>query len=321
MSAGRQKLLVVAGPTASGKTALAVELALRLSGEIVSMDSMQIYARMTIGTASPTEEEKRGVPHHLLNFVPPEAPFSCVDWASLAREKIAEIASRGRLPILCGGTGLYLDTLLRASDLAETEGSPAIRAELTDFARAHGAEALYERLATVDPVSAAAIHPNNVRRMIRALEIYHTTGKTKSEWDRLSREAESPYEATVIIPEFRERQRLYDRIDRRVTVMLEAGLEAEVRALYDDGLLSGSGIAAQAIGYKEFLPYFRGERTIEEVADDIRMASRRYAKRQLTWFRRYTDAIRVYPDADGAEAPLRTAAELADEVIGLIPDT
>ena len=314
----KQIVLAVAGPTASGKTALAVELALRLGGEIVSMDSMQIYERMRVGTASPTEEEKRGVPHHLLNFVPPEAPFSCVDWAELARGKIAEITSRGRLPILCGGTGLYLDTLLRASDLAETEGSPALREELAAFAKEHGADALHDRLAEADPESAAAIHPNNVRRVIRALEIYYATGRTKSEWDRLSREAESPYDARVVIPEFRDRQRLYDRIDRRVTAMLADGLEAEARGLYDEGLLTGSGIAAQAIGYKEFLPYFCGERTLDEVADDIRMASRRYAKRQLTWFRRYRDAIRVYPDADGPDAPLRGAAELSGEVIALL---
>lgn len=307
-----EKIAAVVGPTASGKTALAIRLAKQLNGEVISCDSMQIYRRMQIGTAAPTEMEMQGIPHHMIAVVDPAAPFSCADYAESAHRCIRDIRSRGKLPILCGGTGLYLDAVLRGSDFSEVSGSAEVRAELADQAQKLGVEALHARLAEVDPEAAASIHPNNVRRVIRALEIYQLSGVTKTEWDRRS-QGQRRYDAYITVLDFHDRQRLYDRIDRRVDAMLEVGLEREVRALYEDGLLDPGYIAAQAIGYKEFLPYFAGERTLQETAEQIRQSSRRYAKRQLTWFRRYSDALWLYPDAHGE--PLTDVDTLASLVV------
>ena len=298
-SAVPQKVVVVAGPTASGKTSLAVQIAARINGEVVSCDSMQIYREMQIGTAAPTEEEMCGIPHHMVGIVEPSASFSCAEYTEQAEKCIRDIHTRGKIPVICGGTGLYLDSLLRVSSFSESEKTEEVRAALHAYAEEHGAEALHARLAAVDPDSAEAIHCNNVRRVVRALEIYETTGITKTEWDRRSLAAEPKYDAFMVLLDFRERERLYDRIDRRVSVMMEAGLVDEVRRLYDKGLVKEQYIAAQAIGYKEFLPYFSGDCSAEECADQIRLSSRRYAKRQLTWFRRYKDALWLYPDENG----------------------
>ncbi len=307
-----QKLIAVCGPTASGKTSLAIALAKRLDGEVVSMDSMQIYRRMGIGTAAPTAAEMQGIPHHMIGICEPDQPFSCADYAARAEECIRQIAARGKMPILCGGTGLYLDSVLRVSAFSEAEGSEKIRAELFSRSEQEGAQALHARLVAVDPDAARAIHPNNVRRVIRALEIYECTGVTKTEWDRRSLAMEPKYDAKILVLDFENRETLYSRIDRRVDVMLADGLEREVRALYDDGLLIDRYVAAQAIGYKEFLPYFSGECTLDESADQVRQSSRRYAKRQLTWFRRYVDALWLYPDRDGR---MQDAETLTDEAI------
>lgn len=309
----KPKLLAVVGPTASGKTALAIELARRLNGEVVSCDSMQIYRRMQIGTAAPTTEEMQGIPHHLIGIAEPDESFSCADYTERARECIRDIVSRGKLPVFCGGTGLYLDSLLRVSAFSEAPGSEKIRQELQQYACENGNEALHRRLAQADPEAASSVHPNNVRRVIRALEIFETTGIPKTEWDRRSLAAESSYDARIVVLNFRDRQLLYDRIDRRVDGMLERGLEQEVRLLYSQGMLDGCFVASQAIGYKEFLPYFAGETTLAEAADQIRLSTRRYAKRQLTWFRRYTDALWLYPDENGL--PLCSAGELAQAVL------
>lgn len=308
-----EKLIAVCGPTASGKTSFAIRLAQMLDGEVISMDSMQIYRRMRIGTAAPTEEEMQGVPHYMIGIAEPDDDFSCADYAARAEVCIREISARGKMPILCGGTGLYLDSVLRVSAFSEAEGSAEIRSALHALAETEGAEALHARLAAVDSESAGAIHPNNVRRVIRALEIYESTGVTKTEWDRRSLALAPKYDAKIVVLDFQNRDTLYSRIDRRVDVMLEDGLEAEVRALYDDGLLDSQYVAAQAIGYKEFIPYFRGECPLADAADQVRLSSRRYAKRQLTWFRRYTDALWLYPDADGLS--LKSADALADEAI------
>jgi len=305
------KIIAVVGPTASGKTALAVRIAERLNGEVVSCDSMQIYRRMQIGTAAPTEEEMCGIPHHMVAVADPSEAFSCADYTAQAEACIREILSRGKTPVLCGGTGLYLDSLMRVDTFSAPEGDPRIRAELAAFAAEKGEEALHRRLAAVDPEAAQAIHPRNVRRVIRALEIYEQTGQTKTEWDRLSLAQAPKYDAFLIVLDFHDRERLYERINRRVDIMLEDGLEEEVRALYRDGLLAPSYIAAQAIGYKEFLPYFTGDISIDDAAEQIRLASRRYAKRQLTWFRRYRDALWMYPDENGDI--LKSAEQLASE--------
>ena len=293
------KVVIVAGPTASGKTSLAVQIATQINGEVVSCDSMQIYRGMTIGTAAPTEAEMGGIPHHMVGIVEPYESFSCAEYTEQAEKCIRDIHERGRIPVICGGTGLYLDSLLRVSSFSDSEKTEEIRAALHAFAEEHGAEALHARLASVDPASAEATHYNNVRRVVRALEIYETTGVTKTEWDRRSLSAEPKYDAFMILLDFKERERLYNRIDRRVSVMMDGGLVDEVRRLYDRGLLKEQYIAAQAIGYKEFLPYFAGEASAEECADQIRLSSRRYAKRQLTWFRRYKDALWLYPDENG----------------------
>ena len=226
-----EKIIAVCGPTASGKTALSIRLAQRLCGEIVSMDSMQIYRGMCIGTAAPTVEEMEGIPHHMIGIVNPDEPFSCADYAARAEVCIRDITARGKLPILCGGTGLYLDSLLKVSAFSEAEGSEMVRASLHAFAEEQGVQALHDRLSAVDPDAAAAIHKNNVRRVVRALEIYETTGVTKTEWDRRSLSAEPKYDARILVLDFHNRERLYSRIDKRIEIMLEEGLEVEVRAL------------------------------------------------------------------------------------------
>ena len=279
------KILAVAGPTASGKTALSIALAERLNGEIVSCDSMQIYRGMDIGTAKPTPEETHGIPHHMIDIIEPSQSFSAADYAPMARKAADEILSRGKLPIFCGGTGLYLDAVLTGNCYSEAETDPELRASLLSDAERLGADSLWERLRSVDPESAAAIHPNNVKRVARALEIYISTGVTKTEWDRRSRLQPPPYDAVIIAPD-RPREQLYERIDLRVDLMLRDGLLDEVRGLIDSGRLPRDSTAAQAIGYKELIAYLDGFCTLDAAIDEIKRSSRRYAKRQLTWFRR-----------------------------------
>ena len=278
------KILAVVGSTASGKTSTAVCLAKKLNGEIVSCDSMQIYRRMDIGTAKPTEKEKEGIPHHLIDIAEPDQPFSCADYVKAAQDAIADLTARGKLPILCGGTGLYLDSLLRGGNFEETQTNPALRQELLEFAQCYGNHALHERLTAIDPESAAAIHENNVKRVVRAIEIYETTGMTKTEADRRSRIPDSPYDATVIGLRYHEREILYDRINRRVDIMMEQGLVEETRGLMEEGVFERNSTAAQAIGYKELLGYLRGEESLANAVERLKQATRRYAKRQITWF-------------------------------------
>ena len=278
------KLLAIVGSTASGKSALAVALARTLGGEIVSCDSMQIYRRMNIGTAKPTAAEMAEIPHHLIDVAEPDTPFSCAEYVTLAAKAVDEITARSKLPILCGGTGLYLDSLLRGSGFEEAETDPALRQSLFDYAARHGNHALHERLAAVDPESAAAIHENNVKRVVRALEIFESTGITKTEFDRRSRTVESPYDGTVIGLRYADRELLYSRIDRRVDEMLANGLLDETRALLAEGVFERNTTAAQAIGYKELLGPLCGEQSLTDATEELKRATRRYAKRQITWF-------------------------------------
>ena len=280
----KPKLLAVVGSTASGKTALSIALAKALDGEIISCDSMQVYRRMDIGTAKPTPEETDGVPHHLFDFIEPDTPFSCAEYVELAKRAAEDISARGKVPILCGGTGLYLDSLLRGGGFEETKVDPALRESLFVYAAEQGNHALHERLRAVDPESAEAIHENNVKRVVRALEIYESTGMTKTEADRRSREIDSPFDACVIGLRYEDREILYGRIDRRVDLMLEAGLLEETRRLMEEGVFERNSTAAQAIGYKELLGYLRGEQSLEGAVEDLKRATRRYAKRQITWF-------------------------------------
>lgn len=305
-----KKLCAVAGPTASGKTALAVELALRMNGEVVSFDSMQVYRDLSVGTAKPDMAERRGVPHHLFDLVSVNEDFSCADFCDAAEHVIADVTERGHLPILCGGTGLYLDSLLKGGGLSAAGASEELRSKYLHLAETEGVDAVHRILAEKDPDSAASIHPNNLKRVIRALEIFDLTGITKTEWDRRSRELERRYDDEVIVLTFENRDLLYGRIEYRVDVMLREGLESEARMLYESGVLShGKGIT-QAIGYKEFIPYFKGERTLAEVRDDIVIATRRYAKRQITWFSRYGKTAALYADKNGE---MRDLEDIADE--------
>ena len=310
------KILAVVGPTASGKTAVSVELAKRLGGEVVSCDSMQVYRRMNIGTAKPTEEEMCNVPHHLIDAVEPDAPFSCAEYVTLATEAVKDISARGKLPVFCGGTGLYLDRFL-CGEMEETHADEALRASLFAFAEKEGIDALHERLRAVDPESADAIHKNNVKRVIRALEIYEQTGIPKSEFDRRSQVVESPYEAIVVGLHYPRREVLYDRINRRVDMMLADGLLEETKKLKDEGVFEVNLTAAQAIGYKELLGYFDGQETLAEATENLKTATRRYAKRQLTWFSAKPYVKWVEMEKDGAP---RSLDDVCEEIISRFQD-
>ena len=305
------KILAVVGPTASGKTAISVELAKRLGGEVVSCDSMQVYRRMNIGTAKPTEDETCGIPHHLIDVVEPDAPFSCAEYVTMASDAVKDIAARGQLPILCGGTGPYLDRFL-CGEMEETHADEALRASLFAFAEKEGAEALHARLREVDPQSADAIHPNNVKRVVRALEIYEQTGIPKSEFDRRSQVGESPYEAIVIGLHYPRREVLYERINRRVDMMLSDGLLEETKQLLKEGVFDVNLTAAQAIGYKELLGYLEGDETLAEATENLKTATRRYAKRQLTWFSAKPYVTWVEMEKEGT---LRSLDDVCGEII------
>ncbi len=276
-------VLAVAGPTASGKSALALTLAERLDGEIISCDSMQIYRGMDIGTAKPMQAEMARIRHHLIDVADPDTSFSCADYAELARKAIADVQRRGKLPILAGGTGLYLESAVYNRTMESPGGNPALRAEL----ETRSTEENHARLRELDPISAEAIHPNNRKRVIRALEITMTTGIPKSEWDRRSREKSPGYDTRILVLTASDREYLYQRIDARVDQMMEAGLLEEVRRLN----LSPDTTAGQAIGYKELSDYLCGRETLTAAVDRIKQASRNYAKRQITWFKRYPDAM------------------------------
>lgn len=274
------RIIVIAGPTAVGKSALSLALAKRLNGEIISADSMQIYRGMDIGTAKATLDERKQIPHHLLDIRDPSDEYSCADYAEDARRCMDDILSRGRTPIFCGGTGLYLKQALCDTPVESPPGDPELRAKLEQ----RDPDENYRELMECDPESAAAIHPNNVRRVIRALEIYRLSGVQKSEWDRRCPTDRYRTDALLICLTA-PRDALYSRIDRRVEEMMDAGLYDEVRSLD----LDPDSTAGQAIGYKELLSCIRGEGSPEEAVAAIQLASRRYAKRQLTWFRHQKD--------------------------------
>ena len=304
----RPPIIVITGPTATGKTALGVELALRMGGEVISADSMQIYRSMDIGTAKPTREETRGVVHHMIDVVEPTESYSSGAYVQAATKVIGEISARGKLPVLCGGTGLYLDGLLRGG-YGENYADPSVRAELERFADEQGVIALHQRLAEVDSESAAAIHPNNVKRVIRALEMYLISGKTKTELDKLSRSSEPQIDALVFGIRYNDREVLYDRINRRVDQMLAGGLVEETERLWKAGVFRVNATAAGAIGYKEILPYLQGHVSLKAATEELKTATRRYAKRQMTWF--YAKSGVTWIDAD-PEGRMRTFEEIVN---------
>ena len=293
----KQIVVAVTGPTATGKTALGIALAQELGGEVVSCDSMQVYKGLAIGTAQPDENELALVKHHLVGFLEWDKDFSVSDYVKLAGETISEIHSRGKLPVLVGGTGLYARSLLRGYTFTDECRDDALRAKLFAEAKTFGPEEMHNRLATMDPVSAREIHPNNVKRVLRAMEYCMLSGEPFSLQAARSKQAEQPYRHVMFCPVFRERQRLYERINARVGIMLERGLLDEARQLYSFcKRVEKRPTAAQSIGYKELFPYFDGEISLEEAVDNIKMESRRYAKRQLTWFAREPDVRYLYMD-------------------------
>lgn len=297
----KHPIICIAGPTASGKTALAVALAQRLDGEIISCDSMQVYRRMDVGTAKPTAEEMRGVPHHLLDAAEPGEPFSVSRYVELADRAVQDVLRRGKAAIVAGGTGLYMDSLLLGRQFAPFP-STGKREALEREAEALGAQALLQRLGAVDPETAARLHPSDRRRIIRALEVYEETGVPLSQHDAETRRQPPRYEARRLVLSFEPRQLLYERIDRRVDEMFARGLRQEVEALLASGV-SPNATSMQAIGYKETAAALRGECTLEEAAAAIKQGSRRYAKRQLTWFRRWQDARWIVRTDDSDPLP------------------
>lgn len=277
------KIIVVCGPTASGKTALSVELAKIYGGEIISADSMQIYTDMDIASAKATPEEQQGIPHHLIDFLDPNESFSVADYVKLCDEKARDILSRGKIPIICGGTGLYISSFVDNIEFDDSEQDYGFREEMRRFAEENGAAALLEKLREVDPETASALHENNIGRVIRALEVYKTTGRTISEAKKNSRKNPSPYEFIMLTLEFADREQLRSRINTRVDRMLEQGLLDEAKACFEQ---KNRPTAAQAIGCKELYPYFRGEKPLDDCVEELKARTRQYAKRQMTWFRR-----------------------------------
>lgn len=279
-------VIVVLGPTASGKTALSIELAKVYNGEIVSADSMQIYKGMDIATAKPTKEEMSNVPHHLIGFVDPDKRFSVAEYVETAKKVIFDVSSRGKMPIICGGTGLYINSLIDNIKFDDTSEDFKLREKYQRIAKENGNHYLWEKLKSVDEKAALGIHENNVTRVIRALEVYELSGKTISEAKDISRAEPSPFDAYFIGLNFSDRQMLYEKINKRVDKMIEIGLIEETKQAYSRNYSMKT--AHQAIGYKELIPYFEGESCLEACIDKIKQETRRYAKRQLTWFRRDT---------------------------------
>ena len=305
-------IICIAGPTASGKTALAVELAKELNGEVVSCDSMQVYKRMDIGTAKPTAEEMQGIPHHMLDVAQAWEDFSVSRYCNQAAPIVDDIIAQGKTAIIAGGTGLYMDSLIRGNNFAPFP-STGVREALEARAEAEGIQPLLEELAQVDPESAGRLHPSDRKRIIRALEVYRETGITITEHNRRTREVPPKYRPVWLGLDFSDRAALYRRIDRRVERMLEAGLLDEIRSLLEIGIPE-TCTAMQAIGYKEFLPVLRGERGLCDAAAEVCQSSRRYAKRQLTWFRRNPNMHWIAREEDGApDEIIRQARQILQE--------
>ena len=281
------KALAIVGATASGKTSLSIEAARRFDCEIICCDSMQIYKHMDIGTAKATAEEQKAVAHHMMDFLSPEQSYSAADYAKDAYNVALSIEKKGRLPLFCGGTGLYLEAVRSGRHTPLSKADESYRNELFEISKTeNGKDILYEMLLSVDKLSAEAIHKNNVKRVIRALEIYRATGKPKSEWDRESKKLPPQIDLLCFCIVYEDRNTLYSRIDQRVDQMIENGLREETEFLLKNGYLSESNTASQAIGYKEFVPYFNREISLNEAVFNVKQESRRYAKRQITWFKR-----------------------------------
>ncbi len=303
----KTKIIVVAGPTASGKTSLGIEIAKAVGGEIISADSMQIYKGMSIATAAPTKEEQSEVPHHLVEFLDKDKNFSVSDYCDIAKKEIEDITSRGKVPVIVGGTGLFINSLVDNIKFIESKTD----FELRDKLMKKDDDELYNELLKVDPVAADKIHKNNKTRVVRALEIYYSSGKTKTMQDDESKKEESPFDALYFVIGYKDRKILYNRINHRVDIMAENGLVAEAK----ENLKNATGTSAQAIGHKELLPYFNGEITLEEALDNLKKETRHYAKRQITWFKKRENAIWLYADILGKEKLVQTAVDRSREFL------
>ena len=308
--------LAITGPTASGKTALSLALAEHLGCEIISIDSMQIYKYMDIGTAKATEEEQKRAPHHMIDFLSPKESYSAEDYRADAMKVLHDIESRGKLPLFVGGTGLYMDTIMRGAQLESPPSSDELKEKLMAMADdEESREKLWQRLKEIDPASAKKTHKNNVRRVVRALEIYELTGKTKTYFDELTKAAKPEVTVGMITLDFHNRDNLYERVELRVEQMMREGLLSEVESLYRSGTLVKGTTAAQAIGYKEIISYLDGECTLDGAVEFLKLSSRRYAKRQLTWFRHNEDAVRLFVDRE--DGVMKTKDELISELYGI----
>lgn len=292
----KQRIICVVGPTASGKTEIGVKIAREVGGEVISADSMQIYRGMSIASAAPTAEETEGVPHHLVEFLDYGLSFTVADYVTAAREKIREIAARGKVPVIVGGTGLYISSLVNNIEFAPQENTATLRKRLSEELERVGAEEMLTRLHALDPAAAEKLHPSDTRRIIRAFEIYEATGMTPTEHNRASRENESPYNPIMIGINYKDRERLYERINLRVDKMVDLGLVEEARAAF--AAQNGGGLhgAVQAIGHKELFPYFEGKEELSCSIERLKRSSRRYAKRQITWFSRDERINWIYRD-------------------------
>ena len=307
-SCKKHPVVAVVGPTATGKTALGVALAQHFSGEVISCDSMQIYKGLDVGTAKVTPEETCGIPHHGVDILTPDKPFSVADFTAMAGRLEREISARGALPILVGGTGLYVQSFLNGVRFTEEKAPAGLREQLAAELAEKGGTAMYEELRQVDPEAAAAIHPNNQVRVLRALELYRATGKKLSEQKAESLPPEKPYRSLILGLDFPDRAALYRRIDLRVDKMLEAGILPEAELVWQNRETYRT--AAQAIGYKEFFPYFEGAASLEACTDKLKQASRNYAKRQLTWFRHMEGVVWLDAGApDVRQTAIRTVSE------------
>lgn len=302
----KKKIIVVAGPTASGKTGFGIELAKALDGEIISADSMQVYKNMPIATAAPDDNEKAQAVHYLVEFVDSTENFSVAVWCDLARQKINEITAKGKIPIIVGGTGLFIDSLVDNIIFEETRTDFTLRNELMK----RDADSLYDELMKLDKTAAQDIHKNNKKRVVRALELYYS-GTSKTQQNINSRKKESPYDVLYFVLAYKERQVLYDRINQRVDNMAQLGLVQEAREV----LKNSTGTSAQAIGHKELSPYISGECTLDAALNNLKQKTRNYAKRQITWFKRRENAITIELDAIGFENAVKTAIEYCEDFI------
>lgn len=285
----KKPLIIIGGPTACGKTAMSILLAKKIGGEIISADSMQVYRYMDIGTAKVTKEEADGVPHYLIDEFDPDEEYNVMIFQKKAKEYMGKIWEKGKIPIVVGGTGFYINALLYDNAFTETQSDDRFRQACYERAEKEGAEVLFQELLQIDPAYAATTHANNVKRVTRALEYHHLTGQLFSEHNAEQKQKESPYQAAVILLTM-EREKLYARIEQRIDLMMQAGLLEEVKGLLERGY-DGSLVSMQGLGYKEFLPYFAGELSLEQAVEDLKTGTRRFAKRQLTWFRRQIEGL------------------------------